>query len=158
MTKLQIPNLHQTVVNTFLSGNISNSINRNKFLVGIFNKGQSHISQVNETAVSECVNQLVAMIRLQSQAARSNALTQLISSHGSIMNTTWTSLANYLDSTWPNRGRGAFWVLSFESHRVLPDITGKYPTLQVNPIFQVIQNFGCTRTPPPPPALTLRLL
>ena len=78
MTKLQIPNLHQTVVNTFLSGNISNSINRNKFLVGIFNKGQSHISQVNETAVSECVNQLVAMIRLQSQAARSNALTQLI--------------------------------------------------------------------------------
>ena len=31
MTKVQVPNLHQTVVNMFLSINISNSYNLNKF-------------------------------------------------------------------------------------------------------------------------------
>ena len=45
MTKLQLPNLHQTIVNTFLSINISNSNNLNKFWVGIFTR-QGHINQV----------------------------------------------------------------------------------------------------------------
>ena len=43
MTKLQLPNLHQTIVNTFLS--ISSSNNFNKFWVGIFTR-QGHINLV----------------------------------------------------------------------------------------------------------------
>ena len=45
MTKPQLPNLQQTVANTILIINISNSNNLNKFWVGIF-KGKSHINQV----------------------------------------------------------------------------------------------------------------
>ena len=45
MTKFQVPNLHQTGVNMFLSINISNSKNLNKFWDGIF-KRQGHINQV----------------------------------------------------------------------------------------------------------------
>ena len=44
-TKPQLQNIDQTVVNTFLSINISNTTNIKKLWVGIF-KGQSHISQV----------------------------------------------------------------------------------------------------------------
>ena len=45
MTKLHLPNLHQTVVNTFLIINMSNSNNLNKFWVLIF-ACQDHINQV----------------------------------------------------------------------------------------------------------------
>ena len=45
MTKLQLPNLHQTAGNTFLSINISNSNSLSKFWVGIFRR-QGHINQV----------------------------------------------------------------------------------------------------------------
>ena len=48
MTKLQLPNLQQTLANTILIINIkhiSNSNNLNKFLVGIFTR-QGHINQV----------------------------------------------------------------------------------------------------------------
>ena len=45
MTKPQLPNLQQTVANTILTINISNSNNLNKFWVDVF-KGQSHINQV----------------------------------------------------------------------------------------------------------------
>ena len=46
MTKLQLLNLHQTLVNTFLSINISNNHDLNMFCVGIFTR-QGHINQVN---------------------------------------------------------------------------------------------------------------
>ena len=45
MTKPQLPNLQQTVANTILVNNISNSNNLNKFWVGIFTR-QSHINKV----------------------------------------------------------------------------------------------------------------
>ena len=45
MNNLQLPNLQQTVTNTILIINISNSNNINKFWVGIFT-GQGHINQV----------------------------------------------------------------------------------------------------------------
>ena len=45
MTKLQLPNLQQTVANTILIINVSNSNNLNKFWVGIFTR-QGHINQV----------------------------------------------------------------------------------------------------------------
>ena len=45
MTKPQLPNLQQTVANTILITNISNSNNLNKFWVGIFTR-QGHINQV----------------------------------------------------------------------------------------------------------------
>ena len=48
-TEFQRQNLDQSVVNTSLSNNISNT--NNKFLVGIF-KSQSHISQVSSKAAS----------------------------------------------------------------------------------------------------------
>ena len=44
MTKPELPNLQQTVANTILIINISNSDNLNKFLVGIFAR-QGHINQ-----------------------------------------------------------------------------------------------------------------
>ena len=47
-TKLHLPNLHQTVINTFLIINMSNSNNLNKFWVVIFTC-QDHINQVNGT-------------------------------------------------------------------------------------------------------------
>ena len=46
MTKLHLPNLQQTVVNTFLIININKSSNFNKFWVAIFTC-QAHINQVN---------------------------------------------------------------------------------------------------------------
>ena len=55
MTKPQLPNLQQTVANTILITNISNSNNLNKFWVGIFTR-QGHISKVYLTAVSESVS------------------------------------------------------------------------------------------------------
>ena len=45
LTKPQLPNLQQTVANTILITNISNSNNLNKFWVGIFTR-QGHINQV----------------------------------------------------------------------------------------------------------------
>ena len=45
MTKPQLPNLQQTVANTILITNISNSNNLNKFSVGIFTS-KGHINQV----------------------------------------------------------------------------------------------------------------
>ena len=45
MTKVHLPNLHQTVVDTFLIINLNNSNNFNKFWVAIFTC-QSHINQV----------------------------------------------------------------------------------------------------------------
>ena len=45
MTKLQLPNLHTTVVKTFLIINITSSNNLNKFWFGIFTR-QGHINQV----------------------------------------------------------------------------------------------------------------
>ena len=45
MTKLHLPSLHQTIVNTFLSINISNFNNLNKHWVDIFTR-QGHINQV----------------------------------------------------------------------------------------------------------------
>ena len=45
MTKLQLPNLQQIVVNTILIINIKNSNNLNKFWVDIFAR-QGHINQV----------------------------------------------------------------------------------------------------------------
>ena len=51
MTKPQLPNLQQTVANTILITNISNSNNLNKFWVGIFTR-QGHINKVYWTAVS----------------------------------------------------------------------------------------------------------
>ena len=53
--KLQLPNLHQTVINTFISITISNSNNLDKFLVGIFTC-QGHINQDYETTVSQLVS------------------------------------------------------------------------------------------------------
>ena len=58
LTKLQLQNLDQTVVNTFLSINISNTTNIKKLWVGIF-KGQSHISQVHLTGLSVSLTQLI---------------------------------------------------------------------------------------------------
>ena len=46
MTKPGLPNLQQTVANTILITNISNSNNLNKFWVGIFTR-QGRINQVN---------------------------------------------------------------------------------------------------------------
>ena len=54
MTKLQLPNLHQIVVNMFLGININNNNNLNMFWVGIFTH-QGHINQVYHTAVSYSV-------------------------------------------------------------------------------------------------------
>ena len=51
-TQPQLQNLDQTVVNMFLSTNTNNT---KKFWVGTF-KGQSHTSQVYQTAVSQSVN------------------------------------------------------------------------------------------------------
>ena len=51
MTKPQFPNLQQTVANTILITNISNSNNLNKFWKGIFTR-QGHINQVYWTGVS----------------------------------------------------------------------------------------------------------
>ena len=45
MIKPLLPNLQQTVANTILITNISNSNNHNKFWVGIFTR-QVHINQV----------------------------------------------------------------------------------------------------------------
>ena len=45
MTKPQLPNLQQTVANTILIINISNSNNLNKFYVGIFTR-QGDINKV----------------------------------------------------------------------------------------------------------------
>ena len=45
MTKPQLPNLQQTVANTILIINISNSNNLNKFWVDIFTR-QGHINQI----------------------------------------------------------------------------------------------------------------
>ena len=58
-TKPQFQNHAQTVVNTFLSINISNTNNIKKFWVDIF-KDQSHTNQVYyiKTAVSESVSDL----------------------------------------------------------------------------------------------------
>ena len=55
MTNLQPQNLHQTVVNTFLSINISNSNNLDKFWEGIFTC-HGHINQVYFQLVSKWVN------------------------------------------------------------------------------------------------------
>ena len=46
MTEPQLPNLQQTVTNTILIINISNSNYLNKFWVGIFTR-QGHINQVD---------------------------------------------------------------------------------------------------------------
>ena len=54
MTKLQLPHLHQIVVNMSFSINITNSNNLNKFWVGIFTR-QGHINQVYFTQVSQLV-------------------------------------------------------------------------------------------------------
>ena len=51
LNKLQLPKLHQTVTNTFLSINISNSNSFNKFWDAIFTR-QGHINQVYWTARS----------------------------------------------------------------------------------------------------------
>ena len=53
-TKPQLPNLQQTVANTILITNISNSNNLNKFWVGIFTR-QGHVNQIYSTGVSEWV-------------------------------------------------------------------------------------------------------
>ena len=54
MTELQLPNLHQTVVNTFLSIYISNSNKLIKFWVDIFTRTrQGHINEVYYTGVWE---------------------------------------------------------------------------------------------------------
>ena len=45
MTKPQFPNLQQSVANTILITNISNSNNLNKFRGGIFTR-QGHINEV----------------------------------------------------------------------------------------------------------------
>ena len=45
MTKIQLPHLHWTIVNTFHSINISNCNNHNKLRAGIFTR-QGHINQV----------------------------------------------------------------------------------------------------------------
>ena len=45
MTKPQLLNMKQNVVNRFLSINMSNSNNLNKFWIGIFTR-QGHINQV----------------------------------------------------------------------------------------------------------------
>ena len=55
MTKPQLLNLQQTVANTILITNISNSNNLNKFRVGILTC-QGHINQVCRTGVSEWVS------------------------------------------------------------------------------------------------------
>ena len=62
MTKLQLPNLHTTVVKTFLIINISNSNNLNKFWVGIFTSHTSHQSSLLNRSewVSEWVSQSVS--------------------------------------------------------------------------------------------------
>ena len=57
MTKPQLTNLQQTVANTILITNISNSNSLNKFWVGIFTR-QGHINQVYQTGVSEWVSEL----------------------------------------------------------------------------------------------------
>ena len=59
MNNPQLPNLQQTVANTILIINISNSNNINKFWVGIFTR-QDHINQVYYTGVSQSVSQLVS--------------------------------------------------------------------------------------------------
>ena len=57
MAKPQLPNLQQTVANTILITNISNSNNLNKFWVGIFTR-QGYSNQVS--AKREFVSQLVS--------------------------------------------------------------------------------------------------
>ena len=59
MTKVNLPNLHQTVVNMFLIINFNNSNNFNKSWVAIFTH-QGHINQVYLTAVSQSVSQSVS--------------------------------------------------------------------------------------------------
>ena len=59
MTKPQLPNRQQTVVNTILITNISTSNNLNKFWVGIFTR-QGHIKFTEQELVSESVSQLVS--------------------------------------------------------------------------------------------------
>ena len=70
MTKLHLPNLHKTVVKTFLIINISNSNKLNKFWVGIFTSHTSHQSSLLNRSewVSESVSywQGWTMIRLRS--------------------------------------------------------------------------------------------
>ena len=56
MTKPQFPNLQQTVANTILITNTSNS-NNLEFGVGIFTR-QGHINQVYLTGVSQLVSEL----------------------------------------------------------------------------------------------------
>ena len=62
MTKLQLPNLHKTVVKTFLIINISNSNKLNKFWVGIFTSLTSHQSSwLNRSeSVSQWVSEWVS--------------------------------------------------------------------------------------------------
>ena len=55
MNNPQLPNLQQTVANTILIINISNSYNINKFWVGIFTR-QGHINKVNLTGESWLVS------------------------------------------------------------------------------------------------------
>ena len=55
MTKPQLPNLQQTVANTILIINISNSNNLNKFWVGIFTR-----KFTKRYGVSQLVSQLVS--------------------------------------------------------------------------------------------------
>ena len=58
MTKLQLPNLHKTVVKIFVIINISNSNNLNKFWVGIFTSHTTHQSSLLNR--SQSVSQLVS--------------------------------------------------------------------------------------------------
>ena len=55
MTKLQLPNLHQTVFNTCISINISNSNNLKKLRVGIF-ACHGHIKFTKQQLVSQSVS------------------------------------------------------------------------------------------------------
>ena len=59
MTKPGLPDLQQTVANTILIINISNSNNLDKFWFGIFTR-QGHINQVYLTGVSEWVSESVS--------------------------------------------------------------------------------------------------
>ena len=54
VAKIQLPNLHQTVINTFPNTNIINCKNINKFWDGIFTR-QDRIKKVYLTGVSELV-------------------------------------------------------------------------------------------------------
>ena len=57
MTKLHIPNLHQTVFNTFLINNISNSNNLNKFELSSSHARVTLIKFTKQDGVSQLVSE-----------------------------------------------------------------------------------------------------